>query len=46
VNPDGSPVTIDTDYFGNQRNIKNPSPGPFEITKGGKQSLQVWPLKR
>jgi len=46
VNPDGSPVIIDTDYFGNQRNVENPSPGPFEITKGGKQSFQVWPVKR
>jgi len=29
-NADGSPLTIDTDYFGKKRNKANPTPGPFE----------------
>lgn len=29
-NPDGSPIRIDTDYFGKQRDAENPFPGPFE----------------
>jgi len=43
VNPDDSPIIINTDYYGNKRNSDNPSPGPFEITKSGKQTFQVWP---
>jgi|WetSurMetagenome_2_1015567.scaffolds.fasta_scaffold03379_3 alpha-L-arabinofuranosidase len=41
-NVDGSPVKIDKDYFSKNRNVKNPSPGPFEITNAGKQNLKVW----
>jgi len=42
-NPDGSPLTIDTDYFGNKRNPKKPSAGPFENPVAGKQlRLKVW----
>jgi len=42
-NPDGSPLTIDTDYFGNKRNPKMPSAGPFENPVAGKQlRLKVW----
>jgi hypothetical protein len=41
-NTDGSPLQIDTDYFGNQRNKANPSPGPFEIQHSGKQKIKVW----
>jgi alpha-N-arabinofuranosidase len=44
-NVDGSPLNIDIDFFGNRRNVNNPSPGPFEVTKSGKQSFKVWPLK-
>ena len=29
-NADGSPLRLDTDYFGKQRNADNPFPGPFE----------------
>jgi alpha-L-arabinofuranosidase len=29
-NPDGSPLKINTDFFGKKRSQKNPSPGPFE----------------
>lgn len=41
-NVDGSPLLIDTDYFGKKRNTQNPSPGPFEITKSGKLQIKVW----
>lgn len=42
-NPDGSPLTISTDYFGKKRNLNNPTPGPFEIPEGGALNLKVWP---
>ncbi len=42
-NTDGSGVKINTDYFGKKRNVANPSPGPFEIVKSGKQTFKVWP---
>jgi hypothetical protein len=45
-NPDGTPLRIDTDYFGKKRNEKNPFPGPFEISAGGKQTLKVWETKK
>ncbi|MCU7552551.1 right-handed parallel beta-helix repeat-containing protein, partial [Chitinophagaceae bacterium LB-8] len=41
-NTDGSPLKIDTDYFGKKRNVTNPSPGPFEIRSSGKQKIKVW----
>jgi len=44
-NPDGTPLRIDTDYFGKKRNERNPFPGPFEISAGGKQTLKVWETK-
>ncbi len=28
--PDGTPICINTDYFGKSRNKSNPTPGPFE----------------
>ena len=28
--PDGTPLSINTDYFGQRRNPSNPAPGPFE----------------
>ncbi len=42
--PDGSPLRLDTDYFGKARSEANPFPGPFELPEGGKQRLKVWPL--
>ncbi len=42
-NVDGTPLNIDSDYFGKKREVKNPSPGPFEIAKSGKQTFKVWP---
>lgn len=44
-NTDGTPLKIDTDYFGKKRNKKTPFPGPIEFTKSGKQLLKVWPVK-
>ena len=41
-NPDATPLKIDTDYFGNKRNLVTPLAGPFEILKAGKQKIKVW----
>ena len=42
-NPDGSPLKIDTDYFGKKRNEKKPTPGPFENPETGRLlKLKVW----
>jgi alpha-N-arabinofuranosidase len=41
-NPDGTPLKIDTDYLGQQRDNTNPSPGPFEIKKSGLQKVKLW----
>lgn len=41
-NADGSAVHLDKDFFGNQRDTANPSPGPFEIKQSGKQKIKVW----
>jgi alpha-N-arabinofuranosidase len=40
--PDGKPICIDTDYFGNKRNMSNPIPGPFETVEDGKVTHKVW----
>ena len=40
-NPDGSPLKIGADYFGNKRNVSNPMPGPFEPVGAG--DIKVWP---
>ena len=42
-NPDGSPLKIDTDYFGKKRNETNPAPGPFELPESGTAPLKIWP---
>jgi hypothetical protein len=43
VNPDGSSLKIDMDYYGAKRNEKDPSAGPFEKPVIGKQiKLKVW----
>ncbi len=42
-NPDGSAIIINTDYFGNKRDKRNPTPGPFENPVTGKLFTQkVW----
>ncbi|MHC4212064.1 MAG: right-handed parallel beta-helix repeat-containing protein [Planctomycetota bacterium] len=42
-NPDGSPLKIDSDYFGKKRNDKNTTAGPFENPGKGRLTLKVWP---
>lgn len=39
--PDGNPISIDTDYLGNKR-LLNPRPGPFELVKDGVNKFKVW----
>jgi hypothetical protein len=42
-NPDGSPLRIDTDFFGNKRNEKKTFAGPIENPVVGKElKLRVW----
>lgn len=43
-NRDGTPLAIDTDYFGTARNNENPFPGPFERVEEKPQVLKVWPV--
>lgn len=37
--PEGTPLSLDTDYFGKPRNQKNPTPGPFENPSAGTYSI-------
>jgi hypothetical protein len=39
---DGSPLAIDTDYFGRKRDKTHPTPGPFEKPGTGPLALRVW----
>ncbi len=41
-NPDGSPVTVDADYFGEKRNATKPTAGPFENPGASGLRLKVW----
>jgi len=41
-NPDGTPITIDKDYFGKKRDADSPYVGPFEGLKEGEQTIKVW----
>ncbi|MEN8115560.1 MAG: right-handed parallel beta-helix repeat-containing protein [Bacteroidota bacterium] len=41
-NPDGSPLTIEADYFGKRKDKKNPTAGPFEKPEKGRITLKVW----
>jgi alpha-N-arabinofuranosidase len=41
-NPDGLPLTVDTDYFGVKRNAVAPWAGPFENPGQGDLQLKVW----
>ena len=41
-NPDGTPLKINTDYFGKKRSEADPSAGPFENPGEGKLTLKVW----
>lgn len=40
VNPDGSPIAVNIDYFGNVRSSQHPLSGPFE--KPIKASIKIW----
>lgn len=39
---DGSFLTINKDYFGNERNQNSPTPGPIEKLKKGEGRYKVW----
>ena len=41
-NADGSPVIVDSDYFGKKRNEASPSAGPFENPGQTDLKLKVW----
>lgn len=41
-NPDGSSFSIEHDFFGEKRNSKNPTAGPFAKPKTGELTLTVW----
>ncbi len=41
-NSDGSPLSVDTDYFGRRRSAETPTPGPFEVPRAGERKLKVW----
>jgi hypothetical protein len=40
-NRDGTPLVIDTDFYGNKRNLKNPTAGPFEKPVESKIELKI-----
>ncbi len=42
TDPDGSPIRVNTDYFGKPRDEKNPTPGPFENPVHGDLKIKVW----
>ncbi|MGC9353511.1 MAG: right-handed parallel beta-helix repeat-containing protein [Mariniphaga sp.] len=42
-NADGTPVKIESDYFGIKRKSRNPTPGPFEKLKRQENEIRVWP---
>jgi alpha-N-arabinofuranosidase len=39
---DGSPLVVDSDYFGKARSNSKPTPGPFESLGNGSQRILVW----
>ncbi len=40
--PDGAPLRVNTDFFGESGNESNPAPGPFANPGRGKLDLKVW----
>ncbi len=40
-NADGSPLKLDTDYFGKKRSLARPTPGPFENPGTGELRLKL-----
>jgi alpha-L-arabinofuranosidase len=41
--PDGTPLRVDTDYFGKPRTATNPTAGPFQNPGTGRLTWKVWP---
>jgi hypothetical protein len=41
LKPDGSPLKVDTDYFGKKRNDASPTVGPFENPGAGPLTLKI-----
>ncbi len=41
-NGDGTPLAIDTDYFGKRRSAGRPGAGPFEEVGAGEVRVKVW----
>jgi len=41
-NADGSPLTIDSDYFADKRKAGQPVAGPFSVFMPGQQSIKLW----
>jgi alpha-N-arabinofuranosidase len=41
-NANGSPICVNTDYFGKRRKEAKPTPGPFEDVGTGDIKLRVW----
>jgi alpha-N-arabinofuranosidase len=41
-NPDGTPLKIDRDYFGNLRTGETTVAGPFSNLNSGSNVLKVW----
>jgi alpha-N-arabinofuranosidase len=39
--PDGSPIRIDSDFFGKKRATTNPTPGPFEAPGAGPLRIKL-----
>jgi alpha-N-arabinofuranosidase len=42
VQPDGTPLCVDTDYFGKSRKEDDPTPGPFQNPGTGSLTFKVW----
>jgi len=41
-NPDGTPLKVDKDYFGNSRSTENAVAGPFVNLEQGNLNLKIW----
>ena len=39
--PDGSPLCVNSDYFGRSRDKANPTPGPFQNPGTGRLKLEI-----
>jgi alpha-N-arabinofuranosidase len=44
TSPDGTVITMDKDYLGQDRNIKSPFPGPFTLDSVNETLIKVWPI--